>query len=228
MSRAGGMRRTRKPIPSASMMPVTASERLARETAAPTLPDGWTTKTSRSTGKVYYAHSSGKKQWKVPVAGGTRRGPSHPTNASPSKTRTVNHAVEQLKPGDRIDVNRYGKWYPAYYYGKHSPGYFSVIYDDYIRFPEEKAKIEYVRRHQVARRLAANSQVMEQTPSDTPTFSNQACETPHRPRRRLVELAYCAFIGLNVFLMCCLAIGVCFVCRQSHSKRHRPQQPIRW
>merc|ERR1711964_468263 len=91
-----------------------------------------------------------------------------------------------------------------------------------------------------ARRLAANSQsgedawerrhlaVMEQIQSDTLAFSNQACETPHRPRRRLVELAYCAFIGLNVFLMCCLAIGVCFVCRQSHSKRHRPQQPIRW
>merc|ERR1712000_74105 len=40
-------------------------------------------------------------------------------------------------------------------------------------------------------------------------------------RRRLVEIGYYAFIGLNMFLVCCLAIGVCCICRQGDSSRHR-------
>merc|ERR1711964_921755 len=172
---------------------------------------------------------------------GTRGGPSHPQNASVSKTR---RAIP-LKVADRIEVNYMNKgiWKPATYQRQ---GH-AVIYDD--SFKESWVLKEQIRplgsawaaqclaaraprlrkgKHPVARRLAANSQVMEQIPSDTPTFSNQACEIPHRPRRRLVELAYCVLVGLNVLLMCCLAVGICFVCRQGDSKQHRPRQHIRW
>merc|ERR1711964_101103 len=71
--------------------------------------------------------------------------------------------------------------------------------------------------------------IMRQMSNEEATLPDQSNATPpHHPRRRLVEAAYCCLIGFNVLLMCCLAVGVCFVCRQSHSKRHRPQQPIRW
>jgi len=47
-------------------------------------------------------------------------------------------------------------------------------------------------------------------------------------RRRLVEVGYYSLIGLNVLLLLSLTAGVCFVCYQGNSKRHRPRQPIRW
>merc|ERR1711964_722496 len=51
---------------------------------------------------------------------------------------------------------------------------------------------------------------------------------PANVNRRLLEIGYYAFIGLNLFLLCCLTFGVCCVCRQGGSTRHLPYQPIRW